>query len=134
MTVCGVPRKRGSVAALPGPHALLLALLVGGTASAAAPERAPPQKEVATPRKPLDLRAPDINTLVSPEELERLLKGNVDSGADEVKVEGARDLQPPDTPVVWPGLLAPFWALAHPTQAWRIFAPLPADQMKKAGK
>jgi hypothetical protein len=117
-----------------GQPALLLALLVSVAASAAAPERAHLEKEVATPRKPLDLRAPDINTLVSAEELERLLKGSVDSDADEVKVEGARDLRPPDTPVVWPGLLAPFWALANPTQAWRIFAPLPADQMKNIGK
>ncbi len=86
-------------------------------------------QEVSPPKKPLDLKAPDITKILSADELDRLVKGTVDANFDEVKVEGARDLVP-DTPVVWPGLLAPFWALAHPTQAWRIFAPLPSDQVK----
>jgi hypothetical protein len=67
--------------------------------------------------------------LVSAEELERLLAGTAaeEIDIDEVQVERRSGL-PPDRPPVWPGLLAPFWALTHPTQAWRIFAPLPADQ------
>ncbi len=132
--MCGISRNRGSVAAVRGPHALMFVLLVGATANGAAPERAPPEKEVPRSGKPLDLRTPDINKLVSAEELARLIKGRVDSDVDEIKVEGARELRPPDTPVVWPGLLAPFWALAHPTQAWRILAPIPVDQMRNAGK
>lgn len=26
---------------------------------------------------------------------------------------------------VWGGIAAPLWALRHPTQAWRIFLPIP---------
>ena len=40
---------------------------------------------------------------------------------------------PTFTPRVWPGIAAPFWALFHPTQAWRIFAPIPPDQAKDIG-
>jgi hypothetical protein len=86
-------------------------------------------------RKPLDLRAPDITKLFSQQELQRLLAKTVDPDIEEVEVEGARDraVRPPDTPTAWPGILAPFWALTHPTQAWRIFAPLPPDQAQRIG-
>jgi hypothetical protein len=36
------------------------------------------------------------------------------------------------TPNVWGGIAAPLWAVLHPTQAWRIFAPLPPDQARRA--
>ncbi len=39
-----------------------------------------------------------------------------------------RDHRPTNTPKVWPGIAAPFWALLNPAQSWRIFAPLPPDQ------
>jgi hypothetical protein len=52
---------------------------------------------------------------------------------EEIEVEGARVPAPTFTPRVWPGIAAPFWALFHPTQAWRIFAPIPPDQAKDIG-
>ena len=88
-----------------------------------------------TQRKPLDLRTPDITKLFSQQELQRVLARTIDPDIEEVEVEGARGRSPPppDTPTVWPGLLAPFWAITHPTQAWRILAPLPPDQAKGVG-
>jgi hypothetical protein len=105
-----------------------------GLVVAEEPATAAPAKAAVTPRPPLDLRAPDITQLFSPEELQRLLAKTIDADIEEVEVEGARTrVLPPATPVAWPGLLAPFWAMAHPTQAWRIFAPLPPDQAQRIG-
>lgn len=85
-------------------------------------------------RKPLDLRAPDITQLFSQQELQRVLASTIDPDIEEVEVEGARGrAPPPDTPTVWRGILSPFWAITHPTQAWRILAPLPPDQAKVMG-
>jgi len=50
---------------------------------------------------------------------------------EEVEVEGGRFKAEPRSPVVPGGILAPFWALLNPTQAWRILAPLPPDQTSK---
>jgi len=113
---------------------LMSASLAHFAASAAEPESTSNEKAVPPPSRPLDLRTPDITELLSADELAQLIKGTVDTDLNEVKVEGVRDLPPPDTPVVWPGLLAPLWALTHPTQAWRIFAPLPSDQVKDDGE
>ncbi len=128
-------RSHYSVAALPTLSGLMLALLACMSAGAAEPEPTVNEGAAAAPGKPLDLRAPDITKLASAEELEQLMRGTVaeEIELDEVKVEGPSEL-PPDRPPVWPGLLAPFWALTHPAQAWRIFAPLPADQVNPKGR
>lgn len=114
---------------------LIVGLMVCATAGAAEPVK-PPADQAAPvpsrtfPAKPLDLRAPDITKLYSAAELERMLSNAKDRDMDEIEVEGLRavELLPLNTPKVLPGLLAPFWAIAHPTQAWRIFAPIPSDQ------
>lgn len=128
-------RSHHGVAALPTLSGLLLALLACMGAGAAQPEQTANGNPAAAQGKPLDLRAPDITKLVSAEELQQLMKGTAEEEIelDEVKVEGPSEV-PLDRPPVWPGLLAPFWALAHPTQAWRIFAPLPADQVNPKGR
>ena len=58
----------------------------------------------------------------------RTANASVD-GFEEVVVTAPEDLLP--MPGVyeqmWPGILAPFWAVLHPTQAWRIFAPIPSQ-------
>lgn len=98
-------------------------------APASAPAAAIAKKSTTPPRKPLDLRAPSITHLFSSEELNRILASTfVREDIEEVEVQGERDRQPTDTPRVWPGIAAPFWAVANPSQAWRIFAPLPPDQ------
>lgn len=113
----------------------MLASLACVSASAAEPEQTVHEGAAAAAGKPLDLRAPDVTKLVSAEELKQLMKGTVEEEVelDEVKVEGPSEV-PVDRPPVWPGLLAPFWALTHPTQAWRILAPLPADQVNPKGR
>lgn len=143
----GTSRNPGTASRLRSMHVLALAMLVCLTGNAVELDgkHTPPQTPASTaalqseqvtgqkqslPSKPLDLRVPDITRLFPPEELERMLGSTKDRAIDEVEVEGARtiDLLPLNTPAVWPGLFAPLWALAHPTQAWRIFAPIPSDQ------
>jgi hypothetical protein len=107
--------------------------LVGGivhaddaaTATAASPAPVKPQA--------LDLRPPDITKLYSSQQLADLLEKMAAKNIEEVEVEGARVPPPTFTPRVWPGIAAPFWALLHPTQAWRIFAPLAPDQARDIG-
>lgn len=76
----------------------------------------------------LDLRAPDVTQLFTAEQISTVLAPTFRETIEEVEVEGERDI--PATPRVWPGIFAPFWALANPTQAWRIIAPLPPDQTR----
>jgi hypothetical protein len=115
---------------------LVGALLSGnGVAQQNAPTAATaaviPAKPVAPPAKPLDLRAPQITELFTSEEVNKILANTfVSEDIEEVEVEGVRDHRPTNTPNVWPGIAAPFWALFHPTQAWRIVAPLPPDQTR----
>ena len=87
----------------------------------------------AAPAKPLDLRPPDITQLYTSQQLADLLEKLEEQHIENVEVEGARVPPPPGTPRVWPAIAAPFWALLHPTQAWRILAPLPPDQAREVG-
>jgi hypothetical protein len=101
--------------------------LAGGIARAddAATTSSPP-----APAKPLDLRPPAITKLYTSQQLADLLEKMEAKNIEEIEVEGARVPPPTFTPRVWPGIAAPFWALLHPTQAWRIFAPLAPDQAR----
>jgi hypothetical protein len=76
--------------------------------------------------KTLDLRAPDIRQLVPEAELrQRLDEPEEVRETEQVEVEGVR----PEIYV--PGGLASLpWAVMHPTQAWRIFLPVPTGQAK----
>jgi hypothetical protein len=85
------------------------------------------------PPKPLDLRPPNIHQLYTQQQLQRLIAKMEAENIEEVEVEGARVPPPTFTPRIWPGIAAPFWALFHPTQAWRIFAPMPPDQARTVG-
>ncbi|HEY7641023.1 MAG TPA: hypothetical protein VH814_14955 [Steroidobacteraceae bacterium] len=108
-----------------------LALASGARAddSAAAPAKPP----APAPAKPLDLRPPEITKLYTSRQLAELLDKIEQDNIEEVEVEGEREHRPVFTPRVWPGIGAPFWALFHPTQAWRIFAPIPPDQARYIG-
>lgn len=113
--------------------ALLAAILISESA-AAAEELAPlvpaaaVAKPAAAPSKRLDLRAPDVTHVYTNAQIERVLAATYRDNIEEVEVEGERDIEA--TPKVWPGIFAPFWALANPTQAWRIIAPLPPDKTR----
>ena len=82
----------------------------------------------AAPRK-LDLRLPDIRTIFSQDVIDQALSKARDRDTiEEVEVEGVRTRITPGTPDVPAGWFSAFWAFAHPTDAWRIFAPLPPDR------
>jgi hypothetical protein len=109
--------------------AVLLAatLALACTAAHAADEAA------AAPPQPLDLRAPDVTKLYTQRQLDRLIAKMEADFIERIEVEGARIPAPEFTPRVWPGIAAPLWALFNPTQAWRIFAPIPPDQARSIG-
>jgi hypothetical protein len=115
---------------------VLVGALLSGNGSAAEPASASARTPVfeaktAPPRKPLDLRAPQITQLYTSEELNKILATTfIREDIEEVQVESARDRHPTDTPDIWPGIAAPVWAMLNPTQSWRIFAPLPPDQTR----
>jgi len=106
-------------------------LAVAGAASAE--DETAADSAAIPPAKPLDLRPPDITKLITSEQLAQLLEKLDDENIEEVEVEGAKVPPPTFTPRVWPSIAAPFWALLHPTQAWRIFAPIPPDQARNIG-
>lgn len=106
----------------------IAALALAGTVDAAENKAADSSTREASPRQPLDLRAPDVTQLYSPEQIDRMLAKTNDDSIEEIEVQGERGRRQPVTPRVWPGIAAPLWALLHPTQAWRIIMPLPPDQ------
>ncbi len=106
---------------------LAATLALACTAAHAADEAAAP------PPKPLDLRAPDVTKLYTQRQLDRLIAKMEADFIEKIEVEGARIPAPEFTPRIWPGIAAPLWALFNPTQAWRIFAPIPPDQARSIG-
>lgn len=78
----------------------------------------------------LDLRAPNVTELYTPEQINAFLARNAREESDDVEVEGTREPPPPVTPTIWTGIATPVWALLHPLQAWRVFLPFPPDQMR----
>jgi hypothetical protein len=73
-------------------------------------------------RPPLDLRIGDVRKYMTPEEFRAIVSGNEERNT--VLVEANRPLLPMKFEEPVPGgLIAPFWALANPLQAWRIFVP-----------
>ena len=114
---------------------LTLAICVAVEAAepaATSPISTPVPASAATPtpaakpaRKPLDLRVGDVRSYMLPHEYSAAL-GAPDADKDTVVVEGKRELLPMKSEQAVPGgIIAPFWALAHPLQSWRIFLPDP---------
>ena len=112
---------------------LVAAGLALGCAVAFADDEAAAEAPAPAPAQQLDLRPPDITKLYTRRQLERLIAKMEAETLEEIEVEGARVPAPSFTPRVWPAIAAPFWALLHPTQAWRIFAPIPPDQARDIG-
>jgi hypothetical protein len=110
-------------------------LMLGDIAAAGDRPKVDPPKQSATAPKRLDLRAPDITKVLSQAQLKEVLSKTLDPRIEEVEVEGRRSGQqpPPSSPTVWPTIAAPFWAVLHPTQSWRIVAPMPPDQASRIG-
>lgn len=73
----------------------------------------------------MDLHPPDVRKVFPLAELQKRLPDADEQRAQEVttvQVSTERLGPPPSVPI---GILAPFWAIRHPTQAWRIFMPVP---------
>ena len=111
----------------------ITAVLLAATLALACTAAHADDEAVAPPPQPLDLRAPDITKLYTHRQLDRLIAKMEADFIERIEVEGARIPPPEFTPRVWPGIAAPLWALFNPTQAWRIFAPIPPDQARTIG-
>jgi len=80
-------------------------------------------KTAAGGKKPLNLKAPDISTVVPEQELkEPLPNENQVTEVQEAQTVSVKTEEgvPPDVPG---GLGAIWWAVVHPSQAWRIVTP-----------
>jgi hypothetical protein len=79
-------------------------------------------KDGTSAKRPLNLTAPDVRTVVSADELKEPLPSDEQitevQEADTVSIKG--EGVPADVPG---GFGALWWALNHPSQAWRILAP-----------
>ncbi len=106
-----------------------------GTAASAVPSMAsdaPPlvgktaTRPAAPARSTLDLKIGRVEQYMTPAE-KRAILAKAQAEEDTVLVEGARE-PPPPNPEKRPipvGIAAPFWALRHPTKAWRLLVPDP---------
>jgi len=105
---------------------LLVSLLVGAAGATLADT--PPtvvnapaaSSKPAPPAKPLDLHAPPINHVLSSEQIQTLLAERDEDQIQSVDVESDRA----SDPVPQGQLRAVPWALMHPLQAWKVFAPI----------
>jgi hypothetical protein len=89
-----------------------------------APKAGAPARPGTTSPAPLKLRIGDVRKYMMPNEYRAAL-GAPDADKTTIVVEGQRVLPVKSTEAVPGGLIAPFWAIAHPTQAWRVLAPDP---------
>jgi hypothetical protein len=87
------------------------------TPSTAAPQAT--TDHAATPRKPLDLSAPPVNHVLSSAEVQAMTTER-DEEPDMVSVQ----TDYPQIEVPQGQLRAIPWAVLHPLDAWRIFAPV----------
>ncbi len=112
----------GAAALSPGPALAQDAAVAVSSAPASpathAPKKAPrPAKHAA-----MDLHTPPLNRVYSNEDLRNILAPDDTDPQDiaEVSVKGSRYM----APVPLGQFRAIPWAVVHPTQAWRIFAPV----------
>jgi hypothetical protein len=94
----------------------------GSRSTAAKAGPAAPAKDGSSARRPLNLNAPDVRTVVSAEELKEPLPsdGQITETQESDTVSVKAESDAPDVPG---GFGALWWALNHPSQAWRIVAP-----------
>jgi hypothetical protein len=91
---------------------------------------AAPAAPTPTPTRRLDLRIGDVRNYMTPEEYRALITGR-EEDRNTIVVQADAPLVPmKDERDVPGGIIAPFWALAHPTKAWRLFLPDPRVNIK----
>jgi hypothetical protein len=109
---------------------LATALLVLATAvqaeppqrNSTAPRPGAPVKPGTTSPAPLKLQVGDVRKYMMPGEYRAAIEAP-DAEKSTILVEGQRVLPVKSTDPIPPAIVAPFWAIAHPTKAWRIFVP-----------
>jgi hypothetical protein len=79
-------------------------------------------KAPAPDRPPLNLAAPDVRTVVAADELSEPLP-ELDQDAAAQEADTVQVQAGPDGPEVPSGFASIWWAVVHPTQAWRILSP-----------
>ncbi len=105
-------------------------LMLSGAALAADPPatpKTPPAKPAAAaPKTPaLNLRVGNVRNYMMPHEFKEAVNAP-DPDKNTVIVEGERELLPMKSQQAVPvGIVAPFWAIANPLQAWRVLVPDP---------
>jgi hypothetical protein len=91
---------------------------------AVAVQSAKPEAAKSTQRPWVHLRITDVRRYMTPVEYEALTNPQADE-RNTVIVKADAPLVPMKSQLDVPGgIIAPFWALANPSQAWRIFAPI----------
>jgi len=109
--------------------------LAGGAGWADDPEP-PPDPDFSQTLKATDTAHRPMNLLLTQAELAAVVRSyGARTGqdftaltADEEVLVTAPGVQAPMRDVsqdVWMGIFAPFWAIANPREAWRIFVPIP---------
>jgi hypothetical protein len=132
-------RTQHGLSAVPGSWVILLTsqlCLTSAGQAQDAPQTTNPtivlERVAPLVRKKLDLRPPNITEVFSQETIDRALRQARDPRTiEEVEVEGRRESIPSRTPNIPGGIFAPFWALANPSQSWRILLPLAPDQAER---
>ena len=123
LAVCAAAEAAEPRSTAPAPAAAQVSIPAPAPAAksnAAKPTSAPSSKPA---KKSLDLRVGDVRSYMLPNEYSEAL-GVPDADGNTVVVEGKRELLPMKSERPVPGgLIAPFWAIAHPLQSWRIFVP-----------
>ena len=103
--------------------AIVFMWVFGSAARAAEPPKAPAKP--ATAPRALDLRVGSIRKYMMPNEFGAALTAP-DAEKNTVVVEAERELVPMKSLQPVPNsIIAPFWAIAHPLQAWKVFVPDP---------
>ena len=92
----------------------------------------PPNAAAAQPQKApqrLNLRIGDVRKYMTPEEYRALVAPADESNTVIVKADAPQAPMKSELDVPG-GIIAPFWALANPHKAWRLFLPDPRINIK----
>jgi hypothetical protein len=93
------------------------------------PATQPSAAQTSKPKLHLKLSAHELDSIIANQRTTMIATPASESELEEVVVTAPVELLPMRSPTrdIWGGLAAPFWAIAHPTQAWRIFLPIPPE-------
>jgi hypothetical protein len=109
---------------------MAILLLSGGAVRAAEPPATaapdkPPSKQEAPKAPALKLKVGNVRNYMMPHEFKQAVNAP-DPDKNTVVVEAERVLLPMKSQQPVPnGIIAPFWAIANPLQAWRVLVPDP---------